>query len=223
MASKTRNRFDLIRFLNHLDSEIPAVEDQKIVAVSDNLSTRGTQEVTDWLKDHPRWSFQFTPTHASWLNQVEIFFSILHRRLLKHGTFTSEDDLAEQMLAFIETYNQGGPTSISCIAPQQRAHHHFFFFFRWFFLRTWRTALAQPVAVIFVDVWITAPFCPRNAVGIASFDLHRLPFAASAENLPCGSVSSKVPTGTSGTVLNVLLVIPAFEMNVEPTRWTVTP
>jgi len=106
MASKTRNRFDLIRFLNHLDSEIPAVEGQKIVAVSDNLSTRGTQEVTDWLKDHPRWSFQFTPTHASWLNQVEIFFSILHRRLLKHGTFTSEDDLAEQMLAFIETYNQ---------------------------------------------------------------------------------------------------------------------
>jgi putative transposase len=106
MASKTRNRFDLIRFLNHLDSEIPAVEGQKIVAVSDNLSTRGTQEVTDWLKDHSRWSFQFTPTHASWLNQVEIFFSILHRRLLKHGTFTSEDDLAEQMLAFIETYNQ---------------------------------------------------------------------------------------------------------------------
>src|SRR5664280_2558348 len=84
----------------------PAVKGQKIVAVSDNLSTRGTQEVTDWLKDHPRWSFQFTPTHASWLNQVEIFFSILHRRLLKHGTFTSEDDLAEQMLAFIETYNQ---------------------------------------------------------------------------------------------------------------------
>jgi transposase len=106
MPSKTRNRFDLIRFLNHLDSEIPVVEGQKIVAVSDNLSTRGTQEVTEWLKDHPRWSFQFTPTHASWLNQVEIFFSILYRRLLKHGTFTSEEDLAEQMLAFIETYNQ---------------------------------------------------------------------------------------------------------------------
>jgi transposase len=106
MASKTRNRFDLIRFLEHLDSEIPVVEGQKIVAISDNLSTRGTQEVTDWLEGHPRWSFQFTPTHASWLNQVEIFFSILYRRLLKHGMFTSEQDLAEQMLAFIETYNQ---------------------------------------------------------------------------------------------------------------------
>ena len=106
MPSKTRNRFDLIRFLNHLDSETPLVEDQKIVAVSDNLSTRSTQEVTDLLKAHPRWSFQFTPTHASWLNQIEIFFSILYRRLLKDAMFTSEQDLVEQMLAFIETYNQ---------------------------------------------------------------------------------------------------------------------
>jgi transposase len=106
MASKTRNRFDLIRFLDLLDAEIPVVAAQQIVAITDNLSTRGTQEVRDWLKAHPRWSFQFTPTHASWLNQVEIFFSILVRRLLKHGIFTSEQDLAEQMLAYVETYNQ---------------------------------------------------------------------------------------------------------------------
>jgi transposase len=106
MPSKTRNRFDLIRFLDMLEDEIPVVEGQKIVAITDNLSTRGTEEVEQWLTDHPRWSFQFTPKHASWLNQVEIFFSILARRLLKNGVFTSEADLAEQMLAFIETYNQ---------------------------------------------------------------------------------------------------------------------
>ena len=106
MPSKTRNRWDLIRFLDHLEDEIPQVEGRKIVAVTDNLSTRGTEEVEKWLTDHPRWSFQFTPKHASWLNQIEIFFSILYRRLLKHGIFTSEGDLAQQMLAFIETYNQ---------------------------------------------------------------------------------------------------------------------
>jgi transposase len=106
MPSKTRNRHDLIRFLDQLDKDIPVIEGQQIIAVSDNLSTRGTQEVKDWLTDHPRWSFRFTPTHASWLNQIEIFFSILYRRLLKHGIFFSEEDLAEQMLAFIETYNQ---------------------------------------------------------------------------------------------------------------------
>jgi DDE superfamily endonuclease/Homeodomain-like domain len=106
MPSKTRNRYDLIRFLDHLDAEIPILEGEQIIAISDNLSTRGTQEVQDWLASHPRWSFQFTPTHASWLNQIEIVFSILYRRLLKHGTFTSEEDLAQQMLAFVETYNQ---------------------------------------------------------------------------------------------------------------------
>jgi len=62
-----------------------------------------------------------------------------------------------------------------------------------------------------------------NSVGIASLLLQRLPLAASAENVPSGSVSSNVPTGTSGTVLNVLLVIPALLMNVAPTRSTVTP
>jgi transposase len=106
MPSKTRNRWDLIRFLDHLDDEISVVEGQKIVAITDNLSTRSTEEVETWLENHPRWNFQFTPKHASWLNQIEIFFSILWRRLLKRGIFTSETDLAQQMLAFIETYNQ---------------------------------------------------------------------------------------------------------------------
>ncbi len=103
MASKTRNRFDFVRFLERLEQEIPA--DKQIVAILDNLSTHKTQEVADWLAAHPRWRFQFTPTHASWLNQVEIFFSILHRRLIKHGVFDSEADLATQMLAFVEHYN----------------------------------------------------------------------------------------------------------------------
>ena len=90
MPSKTRDRYDLIRFLDQLDEEIPVVEGQQIVAITDNLSTRGTQDVQHWLHAHPRWSFQFTPKHASWLNQVEIFFSILSRRLLKNGIFTCE-------------------------------------------------------------------------------------------------------------------------------------
>jgi transposase len=106
MPSKTRNQFDLIRFLDKLAQEIPVIEGQQIVAITDNLSTRGTENVNQWLQAHARWRFQFTPTHASWLNQIEIFFSILWRRLLKHGIFTSEQDLAEQMLAFVESYNQ---------------------------------------------------------------------------------------------------------------------
>ena len=104
MPSKTRNRFDLLRFLDQLEREIPT--GRQVIAITDNLSTRTTAEVEQWLTDHPRWQFVFTPKHASWLNQVEIFFSILARRLLKRGAFGDEHDLAQQMLAFVETYNQ---------------------------------------------------------------------------------------------------------------------
>jgi len=104
MPSKRHTRFDLIRFLDQLEGEIPAGSD--VIAITDNLATRTTKEVEEWLAEHPRWRFVFTPKHASWLNQVEIFFSILARRLLARGAFESEEELAQQMLAFVELYNQ---------------------------------------------------------------------------------------------------------------------
>ncbi len=103
MTATTRNQWDFIGFLDQLEDEIPA--DQRVTAVLDNLSTHKTQAVERWLEEHPRWQFVFTPKHASWLNQVEMFFSILARRLLRHGAFTSPHDLATQMLAFVEHYN----------------------------------------------------------------------------------------------------------------------
>ena len=48
----------------------------------------------------------FTPTHASWLNQVELFFSILERRLLRRGEFSSVDELTGRIIAFIKDYNR---------------------------------------------------------------------------------------------------------------------
>ena len=50
--------------------------------------------------------FVYTPKHSSWLNQIEIWFSILMRRVLKRGNFTSVEDLSEQVLAFINYFNQ---------------------------------------------------------------------------------------------------------------------
>ena len=71
MTSDTRNRWDFLAFLEQLEGEIPA--GQRIITVLDNLSTHKTREVGDWLAEHPRWQLIFTPKHASWLNQVEIF------------------------------------------------------------------------------------------------------------------------------------------------------
>jgi transposase len=106
MTSTTRNRFDLIRFLDEIDDTIAPAKGQQIIAIMDNLSTHKSKDVQDWLNAHPRWRFVFTPNHASWLNQIEIVFSIMYRRLLRHGHFDSPEDLAEQMLAYIETHNQ---------------------------------------------------------------------------------------------------------------------
>ena len=103
MTVQTRNQFDFIAFLDQLETEIPA--GQQVIAILDNLSTHKTDAVQTWLAEHPRWQMVFTPKHASWLNQVEIFFSILTRRLLKHGQFTDPDDLATQMLAYVEHHN----------------------------------------------------------------------------------------------------------------------
>ena len=50
--------------------------------------------------------FVYVPKHSSWLNQIEIWFSILVRRLLKRASFTSTDDLRERLLAFIDYFNQ---------------------------------------------------------------------------------------------------------------------
>jgi transposase len=53
-----------------------------------------------------RISFVYTPKHTSWLNQIEIWFSILVRRVIKRGNFTSVDDLRARILAFIDYFNQ---------------------------------------------------------------------------------------------------------------------
>jgi putative transposase len=50
--------------------------------------------------------FHYTPKHASWMNQIEIWFSILVRKVIKRGNFTSVDDLKRKVLAFIEYYNR---------------------------------------------------------------------------------------------------------------------
>jgi transposase len=64
----------------------------------DNLSAHGTAGVAEFL-DKPEHHHVFlhrTPTHASWLNQVELFFSILQRRLIRYGQFDFRDDLLER-------------------------------------------------------------------------------------------------------------------------------
>lgn len=72
----------------------------------DSLSAHLTDKVAELLEHNPRVYLHFTPAHASWPNQVELFFSILERRLLRRGEFASVDQLATRTIAFIRGNNR---------------------------------------------------------------------------------------------------------------------
>lgn len=92
-----------ISFLDDIERQTdPAL---MIHLVLDNGSSHVAKKTKRWLEDHPRFEAHYTPKHASWLNQVELFFSILTRRLLKRGDFTSRDELINRVMAFITDYD----------------------------------------------------------------------------------------------------------------------
>jgi transposase len=97
---------NFIAFLTDLVAATPP--GLELHCIVDNLSAHGTEKVTEFLDDpaHHHVFLHRTPTHASWLNQVELFFSILQRRLLRYGEFGSVDDLAARVIAFINDYNK---------------------------------------------------------------------------------------------------------------------
>ena len=101
MQKHTHQEF--IRFLNAVERTIPP---GKIIhAIADNYATHKHPKVRAWLASHPRWVLHFTPTSASWLNAVENFFSVLSKRRLKRGVFTSIDDLQAAINRYIKEHN----------------------------------------------------------------------------------------------------------------------
>ncbi|MEU0436196.1 IS630 family transposase [Streptomyces sp. NPDC006290] len=90
-------------FLDQLDAVI--APDQDIHVVLDNGSSHTAKHTRKWLADHPRWHVHWTPPHASWLNQVELFFSTLARRVLRHGDFSSRDDLIDKLESYVINHN----------------------------------------------------------------------------------------------------------------------
>lgn len=94
---------EFIKFLNAVERAVPA---GKIIhAILDNYATHKHPKVKEWLADHPRWVFHFTPTSASWLNAVEGFFSVITRRRIRRGVFKSVADLEDAIRRYIREHN----------------------------------------------------------------------------------------------------------------------
>jgi transposase len=95
---------EFLKFLEEVDCQLPA--EPEIHLVMDNYGTHKTAKVKRWFARHPRYHLHFTPTSASWLNQVERFFAEITRRRIRRGTFTHVRELEQAIHEYLQHHNQ---------------------------------------------------------------------------------------------------------------------
>ena len=101
---KRRHRHqEFLQFLNHIEQNVPEALDIHLVV--DNYATHKHPRVKRWLTARPRYHVHYTPTYASWLNQVEIWFNIITQRAIRRGSFRSVKDLIANIERFVDHYN----------------------------------------------------------------------------------------------------------------------
>src|SRR5260370_15849574 len=92
------------KFLEQIDRDVPA--DLTVHLVLDNYATHKTKEIQAWFLRHPRYNLHFTPTHSSWLNQVERWFALLSQRQIKRGSHYSVREFEAAISEFIAVHNE---------------------------------------------------------------------------------------------------------------------
>ena len=112
-VSATHTAADFLAFLRTIVRAYPGRE---LHVILDNSSSHGTPEVRAWLARHPRVHFHYTPTSASWLNQVEGFFGILGKQSLSVTDFYSKVALREHLAAYMRAWNRN-PTPFAWTKP----------------------------------------------------------------------------------------------------------
>lgn len=100
-TTEQKRREDFLGFMDEIVAEMP--KDKELHVILDNYCTH--KKCDAWLAQHPNVHFHFTPTSASWLNQVEIWFGILSRKALRGASFKNVSDLRQAIEAFVAAYN----------------------------------------------------------------------------------------------------------------------
>jgi transposase len=99
-----RNNSDnFLKFLKYIDRKYTNVQ---IHLIMDNLTVHKSKKVSAWLESKRKFHVHFTPTYSSWLNQIEIWFSILTRDVIKDGVWPSRKEMVDQLMSYIKTYNE---------------------------------------------------------------------------------------------------------------------
>ena len=102
---KARHRHqEFLAFLRHIDASVP--KDLEVHLVIDNYATHKHAKVKAWLTKRPRYHIHYTPTYASWLNQVERWFGIITQQAIRRGSFSSVKELIAKIQHFVDHYNQ---------------------------------------------------------------------------------------------------------------------
>jgi transposase len=105
VEGKTARRHTSVEFVGFLAELVGKAKwAHQIHIVLDNLSAHKTATVEQFLSDHPKVQFHFTPTYSSWLNQVELWFAKIERDVIARGVFTSVSDLRRKLMRYIRAY-----------------------------------------------------------------------------------------------------------------------
>jgi transposase len=100
---KRHRHQEFIRFLNVIDARV--AKKKAVHVIVDNYAAHKHPKVLEWIENHPRFVFHFTPTSASWLNAVESFFAKLTKKRLKRGVFRSLQELKDAIHRFLDDTN----------------------------------------------------------------------------------------------------------------------
>lgn len=97
---------EFIKFLELIDEQVPETPGVEVHLVMDNYATHKTPRVRRWFARHPRFHVHFTPTSASWLNQVERFFAEITAKRIRRGAFRSVKALRTAIEQYLDHHNQ---------------------------------------------------------------------------------------------------------------------
>lgn len=95
---------EFLKFLRTIEASVPVELDVHLIM--DNYGTHKTPTVRAWFARHPRFHVRFTPTSASWLNQVERWFAALTQKQIRRGTHRSTRQLEDAIRQYLDTYNE---------------------------------------------------------------------------------------------------------------------